>query len=113
MTRINAGELGLKLESVGIRGEILPGDTKNLVKKVTAAKLISRRDETAPCANRLRELEVLEKIALTGNLNVVLGEKGLAERVVNLLATSAVLSVYRAFTAGTFFSTLTKIFAVN
>jgi hypothetical protein len=34
---------------------------------------------------RLRELEVLEKIAATGNLNVVLGEKGMAEREVNLL----------------------------
>ena len=34
---------------------------------------------------RLRELEVLEKIASTGNLNVILGEKGLADRVFNLL----------------------------
>jgi hypothetical protein len=34
---------------------------------------------------RLRELEVLEKVASTGNLNVVLGEKGLADWVVNLL----------------------------
>jgi hypothetical protein len=34
---------------------------------------------------RLRELEVLERIAGEGKLNVVLGEKGLADRVVNLL----------------------------
>ena len=34
---------------------------------------------------RLRELEVLEKIASASKLSVVLGEKGLAERVVNLL----------------------------
>ena len=34
---------------------------------------------------RLRELEVGEKVAAGGKLNVVLGEKGLAERVVNLL----------------------------
>jgi hypothetical protein len=34
---------------------------------------------------RLRELEVLEKIAAAGKLNVVLGDKGLAERVLNLL----------------------------
>lgn len=62
--------------------------------------LISRREETAamrsqantakvladnPTLMRLRELEVLEKIATTGNLNVILGEKGLADRVVNLL----------------------------
>ena len=38
-----------------------------------------------PTLMRLRELEVLESIASTGKLNVVLGENGLAERVVNLL----------------------------
>ena len=69
-------------------------------KKAAEANLISRREETAamrsqantakvladnPTLMRLRELEVLEKIATTGNLNVVLGEKGLADRVVNLL----------------------------
>ena len=34
---------------------------------------------------RLRELEVLEWVATSSKLNVVLGEKSLAERVVNLL----------------------------
>ena len=34
---------------------------------------------------RMRELEVLEKIASAGHLKVVLGEKGLADRVTNLL----------------------------
>ena len=34
---------------------------------------------------RLRELEVLEKVASSAKLNVVLGEKGLTERVINLL----------------------------
>jgi len=39
---------------------------------------------------RLRELEVLEKIAAAGKLNIVLGErhpgeKGLADKVVNLM----------------------------
>jgi hypothetical protein len=34
---------------------------------------------------RLRELEVLEKIAGAGKLNVVVGEKGLTDRIVNLL----------------------------
>ena len=38
-----------------------------------------------PTLMRLRELEVLEIIATTGNLNVVLSEKGLADRVVHLL----------------------------
>ena len=104
--RRRASELGLSVVSVGIRDVILPGDMKDLMNKVTEAKkaaeanLIFRREETAamrsqantaklladnPTLMRLRELEVLEKIASTGNLNVVLGEKGLAERVVNLL----------------------------
>lgn len=34
---------------------------------------------------RLCELEVLEKIAAAGKLNIILGKKGLAHRVVNLL----------------------------
>jgi hypothetical protein len=34
---------------------------------------------------RLRELEVLEKVAGKAKLSVVLGEGGLAERVVKLL----------------------------
>jgi len=64
------------------------------------ANLISRREETAairsqsntakllvenPALMRMRELEVLEKIASAGHLNVVLGEKGLADCVTNLL----------------------------
>lgn len=34
---------------------------------------------------RLRELEVLEKVAGKARLNVVLGEQGLTDRVVKLL----------------------------
>jgi len=104
--RSRAGELGLEIASVGIRDVILPGEMKDLMNKVTEAKkaaeanLIARREETAairsqantakllqdsPTLMRLRELEVLEKIAVAGKLNVVLGEKGLADRVVNLL----------------------------
>jgi regulator of protease activity HflC (stomatin/prohibitin superfamily) len=104
--RRRAGELGLEIASVGIRDVILPGDMKDLMNKVTEAKkaaeanLIARREETAairgqantakllaesPTLMRLRELEVLEKIAANGKLNIVLGEKGLADKVVNLL----------------------------
>ncbi len=104
--RRRAGELGLNIASVGIRDVILPGDMKDLMNKVTEAhkaaeaNLIARREETAairsqantakllaesPTLMRLRELEVLEKIAAAGKLKIVLGEKGLAERVVNLL----------------------------
>ncbi len=103
--------LGLEVVSVGIRDVILPGDMKDLMNKVTEAKkaaeanLISRREETAamrsqantakllsdnPTLMRLRELEVLEKIASAGNMKIVLGPRlqeteGLADRVVNLL----------------------------
>ena len=104
--RERAMELGLEIASVGIRDIILPGDMKDLMNRVTEAKkaaeanLIARREETAamrsqantaklladnPTLMRLRELEVLENVASTGKLNIVLGEQGLAERVVNLL----------------------------
>jgi len=106
LVRDRATVLGLKVISVGIRDVILPGDMKDLMnkvieaKKVAEANLIVRREETAamrsqantakvladnPTLMRLRELEVLEKIAATANMNIVLGEKGLADRVVNLL----------------------------
>ncbi|MBX3432372.1 MAG: slipin family protein [Pirellulales bacterium] len=104
--RQRAGELGLEIVSAGVRDVILPGDMKDLMNRVTEAKkaaeanLIVRREETAamrsqantarlladnPTLMRLRELEVLEKVAASGKLNVILGEKGLADRVVNLL----------------------------
>ena len=49
--------------------------------QANTAKLL----ENNPALMRLRELEVLEKISANSKLNVVLGEKGLADRVVNLL----------------------------
>ena len=106
LLRPRAKQVGVEIVSIGIRDVILPGDMKELMNRVTEAKkaaeanLIARREETAamrsqantaklleasPTLMRLRELEILEKIATTSKLNVVLGEKGLAERVVNLL----------------------------
>jgi hypothetical protein len=38
-----------------------------------------------PNVMRMRELETLEKIAGKANLKVVLGEKGLAERISHLI----------------------------
>src|SRR5205807_1453058 len=96
----------VKVVTVGIRDVILPGEMKDLLNKVTEAKkaaeanLIVRREETAamrsqantakllqdnPTLMRLRELEVLEKVAATAKLNIVLGDKGLTERIVNVL----------------------------
>jgi regulator of protease activity HflC (stomatin/prohibitin superfamily) len=104
--RRRAAELGLELASVGIRDVILPGEMKDLMNRVTEAKkaaeanLIARREETAairsqantakllaesPTLMRLRELEVLEKIAASGKLNIVVGDKGLGDKVINLL----------------------------
>lgn len=104
--RQRAADVGLDVIAVGIRDVILPGEMKTLLNKVTEAKkaaeanLIARREETAairsqantakllddhPTLMRLRELEVLEKVTASAKLNVVLGEKGLAERVMNLL----------------------------
>ncbi len=101
-----AAEFGIAVLSLGIRDLILPGEMKDLMNKVIEARkvadanLIMRREETAamrsqantarllennPTLMRLRELDVLEKIAANSKLNVVLGEKGLADRVVNLL----------------------------
>jgi regulator of protease activity HflC (stomatin/prohibitin superfamily) len=106
LLRQRAAALGLEVIAVGIRDVILPGEMKTLLNKVTEAKkaaeanLIVRREETAairsqantakllegnPTLMRLRELEVLEKVAVGSKLNIVLGEKGLAERIVNLL----------------------------
>jgi hypothetical protein len=74
--------------------------TSSLTVSSVGSNLISRREETAairsqantakllvdhPTLMRLRELEVLEKIASSSKLNIVLVEKGLTDRVVNLL----------------------------
>jgi regulator of protease activity HflC (stomatin/prohibitin superfamily) len=101
-----AAELGITIVTTGIRDIILPGDMKDLMNRVTEAKkaaeasLITRREETAamrmqantakilessPTLMKLKELEVLEKVAGKANLTVILGEEGLASRVVKLL----------------------------
>jgi regulator of protease activity HflC (stomatin/prohibitin superfamily) len=104
--RVRVAGFGLEVVDLGIRDVILPGEMKDLMNKVTEAwkaaeaALITRREETAamrsqantarilessPTLMRLRELEVLEKVSEKANLTVVLGEKGLADRVVKLL----------------------------
>jgi regulator of protease activity HflC (stomatin/prohibitin superfamily) len=106
MLAARAAELGIEIVQAGVRDIILPGDMKELMNKVTEAKkaaeasLVTRREETAamrmqantakilessPTLMKLRELEVLEKVAGKANLTVVLGEEGLTSRVVKLL----------------------------
>jgi regulator of protease activity HflC (stomatin/prohibitin superfamily) len=103
--------LGLEVAALAIRDLILPGDMKELMNKVTEARkaaeanLITRREERAalrsqantakllaenPTLMRLRELEVLEKVVASGKLKFVLGEKGLADRVMNLIGMESV-----------------------
>jgi regulator of protease activity HflC (stomatin/prohibitin superfamily) len=104
--RTEVAAFGLDVKAVGIRDVILPGEMKSMLNRVTEARqaaeaaLVTRREETAamrsqantarifesnPTLMRLRELEVLEKVAEKANLSVILGEGGLAERVVKLL----------------------------
>jgi regulator of protease activity HflC (stomatin/prohibitin superfamily) len=104
--RERATQFGVEIISLGIRDVILPGEMKALLNRVIEARkaadanLITRREETAamrsqantarllednPTLMRMRELDLLEKIAGSAKLNVVLGEKGLADRIVNLL----------------------------
>ena len=97
---------GVELVSLGIRDVILPGEMKQLMNRVIEAQkaaeaaLVTRREETAamrsqantarlfeqnPTLMRLRELETLEKVAEKGRLSVVVGEGGLAGRIVKLV----------------------------
>jgi regulator of protease activity HflC (stomatin/prohibitin superfamily) len=106
LIRDRAKAFGLEITAFGIRDVILPGEMRTILNRVIEARkaaeadLITRREETAamrsqantarifesnPALMRLRELEVLEKVADKANLNVVLGEKGLADRIVKLL----------------------------
>lgn len=106
LVRERVRELGVRVETAGIRDVILPGEMKDLLNRVTEARkaaeaaLITRREETAairsqlntarilesnPTLMRLRELEVLEKVAQTAKLEVVLSESGLADRILKLL----------------------------
>ena len=104
--RERVAAIGLEVVSLGIRDVILPGEMKELMNKVIEAQkaaeaaLITRREETAavrsqantarlmeqnPTLMRLREIEALERVADKGRLSVVVGEGGLAGRVVKIV----------------------------
>lgn len=106
IVRTRGAAIGVETLYVGIRDIILPGEMKTLLNKVMEAKqtaeaaLITRREETAamrsqantakilennPVLMRLRELETLERVAEKGELRIVLGEKGLAERLTTMV----------------------------
>jgi regulator of protease activity HflC (stomatin/prohibitin superfamily) len=107
--KARAAEFGLEVLSLGIRDVILPGEMKEILNRVVEARkqaeaaLLTRREETAamrmqantarifesnPLLLKLRELEVLEKVAEKAKLSVFLGSGegvGLAERVMKLI----------------------------
>ncbi|MBF0502334.1 MAG: slipin family protein [Candidatus Riflebacteria bacterium] len=106
LLKSKADKFGLSIVYFGIKDLILPGDIRELMNKVVAAQKeaeanqIVRREETAatrsqcntakmleqnPTLMRLRELEVLERVAEKSKLKLILGEKGVTERIVNLL----------------------------
>lgn len=101
-----AAHYGFRVVSFGVRDIILPGDIKAILNKVVEAKkaseaaTITRREETAamrhqlntarilaenPVLMRLREMETAEKVAAGSKLKVILGDKGLAEKVSSLV----------------------------
>jgi regulator of protease activity HflC (stomatin/prohibitin superfamily) len=101
-----AADYGVAVVGMGIRDLILPGEMKELLNQVVQAKkaaeaaLITRREETAAMRSqantarllenngtlmRLKELEALVEIAKAGKLQIVLGEKGLSEKMMTLI----------------------------
>jgi hypothetical protein len=103
---LRVADFGLEMIGFGIRDIILPGEMKNLLNKVVESKkaaeanLITRREETAAMRSqantakmlegnktlmRLKELEVLEKIATSSNLNVICGDGGISDKVLKLI----------------------------
>ncbi len=102
----STSDLGLQIVSLRIKDIILPGDMKELMNKVVEAKktseanLIVRREETAslrsqlnsakilessPVLMKLKELEVLERIAGSSDLKVILGDEGLKDKIMKLI----------------------------
>ena len=98
-TATAAGDLGVRIERVGLKDVVLPGDMKVLLNRVieaekeAAANVILRREETAatrslantakvmadnPTLLRLKELESLKEIAgEIGEVRLVIGSDGL------------------------------------
>jgi regulator of protease activity HflC (stomatin/prohibitin superfamily) len=104
--RDKTANLGIEVQSVGVKDIILPGEMKIILSKVVEAEktaqanLIKRREETAatrsllntakvmensPTALRLKELELLEKVSeKIGNISVYSGLEGLLKKLIKL-----------------------------
>jgi regulator of protease activity HflC (stomatin/prohibitin superfamily) len=99
-------EYGIEIESVGVKDIILPGEIKSILSKVVEAEkaaqanVIRRREETAatrsmlntakvmednPVALRLKELEILERIAdKIGHININGGLDSILTEVIRI-----------------------------
>jgi hypothetical protein len=70
------------MQIISLRNRIIPREvTAAMRSQANTAKLLDNN----PTLMRLGELDALEKIAGNSKLNAALGEKGLADRVINLL----------------------------
>ncbi|HAE37638.1 MAG TPA: peptidase [Candidatus Riflebacteria bacterium] len=106
LLKTRADAYGVEVTGFGVKDIILPGKMREIMNRVVAAQKeaeanqIMRREETAatrsqcntakmletnPTLMRLRELELIEKVAEKSKINLILGEKGLAEKLVNML----------------------------
>ena len=106
MLKGKAETYGVEVTGFGVKDIILPGKMREIMNRVVAAQKeaeanqIMRREETAatrsqcntakmletnPTLMRLRELELIEKVAEKSKINLILGEKGLADKLVNML----------------------------
>ncbi len=96
--RSHMGDIGIRLDALGIKDIILPGEMRDMLNKVVQAEktaqanLIRRREETAatrsllntaklmdsnPTLMRLKELETLEKLTeKVGHIDLHAGDKG-------------------------------------
>ena len=102
-----AQQLGVEVQSVGVRDIVLPGDMKNLMNQVIEAQkqaeanLIRRREETAaarsqvntarlladnPVLTRMKELEALAEILAGAKTTFVFGQGDLSEQIRGLTA---------------------------
>lgn len=89
--RHDAGAWGSHIVIIGSDEKKYCGDCGTLLKSSASTSSLELRDEIRVVLaeqfkdQKVFELEVLEKVADQANLTVVLGEGGLADRVVKLL----------------------------
>ena len=60
-------------------------DNGGVVFELSRPSEVDRLLQDNPTLMRLRELEALEKVAATAKLNVVLGDKGLMDKIANVM----------------------------